>query len=212
LQGPYLAQQTLENVSTALAEASGDWTGPNADGTPNTWHWVGTSQASSTTAFDANSYTVTAAGSFAYELNTTAEFVDPGSSTITPSGAASYRGFFELHIAAQYRITAQLNPRGRVRLSSFEGLEVFDRSIHTDTVIFLDLAGTIPDGHYQILASTSLAASNLPNGVHRYVRSGSFENMTFTVQIPEPAALGALLVIVLVRFRSRPRSIRALVQ
>src|SRR5215213_9603964 len=65
-QGPYYEQQTLTSVSPVIAEVSGDWLGPNEDGTPNTWHWVGSSRSSSATTFDASSYTVTAGGSFEY--------------------------------------------------------------------------------------------------------------------------------------------------
>lgn len=48
-QAQYYAEQRLEHVSPALAEVAGDWTGPNADGTPNTWRFDGTARATSTT-------------------------------------------------------------------------------------------------------------------------------------------------------------------
>src|SRR5689334_9330281 len=137
-QDQYFAQQTLANVSPDTANVSGDWMGPNAGGSTPTWHWVGMSQATSTTAFDANSLTVTAAGSFAYQLDTTADFIDPSSNTIyTPSGAANYDDFFNLDTPSSYSIVAQLNMQGRVRLSSFEGLVVFDRSNHDPTTMLV---------------------------------------------------------------------------
>jgi hypothetical protein len=192
-----LEEDRLVNVSPAHVQVSGDWMGPNADGTPNTWHFVGESQAMSTTAFDGGSLAVTAAASFEYEINTTAEFVDPSSGSIfTPGGAANYDGFFELDSAATYTIVVQLNRRGRVRLSSFEGLVVFDRINISPTPMFVNLTGTIPPGHYEILATTSLGAPNFPNGVNHFEADGSFENMVFTVQIPEPTYLGILIAIV----------------
>jgi hypothetical protein len=52
----------------------------------------------STTASDGDSLTITAAGSFAYALDTTADFVDPSSSTIYGPGAAATRSV-ETHCA-----------------------------------------------------------------------------------------------------------------
>ncbi len=188
-QSQYFAQQTLVNVSPALAEVSGDWMGTNAGGSTITWHFVGSSRATSSTIFDANNLTVTAAGEFAYEINTTADFIDPRSSSIfSPSGAANYRGFFEVDIPVVYMISAQLNQRSRVSLTSFEGATIFDRINLNPTPLFVNLSGTIQPGHYQILASTSLIAPNFANGINHFVASGSFENVNFSVQVPEPNA------------------------
>lgn len=203
-QDQYFAQQTLANVSPALADVSSDWTGSNAGGSTATWHWVGSAQAMSTTAFDANSLTVTAAGSFVYEFNTTAEFSDPRSSTIySPAGSANYRGFFETDVPLVYMISVQLNRRGRVRLGSLEGGVVFDYLNLNPAPFFLELSGTIPRGHYDFLASTSLAAPNFPNGVNHFVESGSYENLTLTVQVPEPKTLGLLIVAMAMYCRRR---------
>src|SRR3954471_3153498 len=53
-QDQYSAQQILENISPAHSQVSGDWTGPNAGGASNTWHWVGAAEALGTTTFDSN--------------------------------------------------------------------------------------------------------------------------------------------------------------
>jgi hypothetical protein len=196
LQGPYFAQQTLETVTPALAHVSGDWTGPNADATPDTWHFVGTSQASSTTTFDANSYSATAAGSFQYQIDTTTDFIDPRPSVFTPGGAANYVGFFETDVSMLYSISAKLNLLGRVRLGSIEGGEVFNFRNTNLTPLFVNLTGTLPPGHYNFLASSSLSASNLPNGINHYARNGSFEDVLFTVQVPEPITVGPVIALI----------------
>jgi hypothetical protein len=205
LQGPYFAQQTLENLSPALAEVSGDWTGPNADGTPDTWHFVGTSQASSTTAFDANSYTVTAAGSFVYELNTSADFVDPRPSVFSPGGAANYRGFFAIDTAARYVLSIRLNQYSGVSLGSFESGFIFNQFNSSANPVMVQFTGTIAAAHYQILATTGTGPANLPNGINHESASGSFEDLTFVVQVPEPTAftVGVTIVLGLMRMRTR---------
>jgi len=54
-QTQYFEQETIVNVSPALAEVSGDWMGTNAGGSTNTWHWTGFARAASNTVFDADS-------------------------------------------------------------------------------------------------------------------------------------------------------------
>lgn len=202
-QTQYFSEQRLENISSALAEVSGDWTGPNSNGTPNTWHFVGSSRASSTTTITPDSYTVEAAASFEYLIETTSAFVDPRSISIFgPGGTAQYRGFFETDIPLLYSITAQLNQRGRVRLSSFAGAEIFDVSNSAIAPQLLNLSGLVPPGQYQFLAAAGVGAANLPNGINHYERSGSFENLVFTVSVPEPRTLG-IGAIFMIRRRGR---------
>ena len=174
-QNQYFAQETLVNVSPALAEVSGDWMGTNAGGTTITWHFVGSSRATSTTAVDADSYTVTAAGSFAYEINTTADFIDPRSSSIyAPGGAANYRGFFELDGPATYTVSVQLNQDSGVSLGSFETGFIFDHFNAGNIPVLFQMTGTIPAGRYQILATTGLGTPLFPNGVNHFDASGGF--------------------------------------
>jgi hypothetical protein len=185
----YFERQELLNVSPAFAQTSGDWMGTNAGGSTNTWHYVGSAEIISTTTFDSNKFTVATAGSFGYEITTTADFVDPRSSTVfTPGAAASYNGFFTADVPVAYSMNGQLNQRSRVQLNSVGGGVgiVFDQSNPTPNPISLDLTGTLPPGQYRILINASLGASNLPNGVNNYARSGSFQDVVFTVQVPEP--------------------------
>jgi hypothetical protein len=206
-QTKFFEQQTLTNISPAHAEVSGDWMGTNAGGSTITWHYVGSAQTTSTTSFDSDSLTVTAAGSFAYTVDTTAEFVDPGSSTIfRPGAAANYEALFNTDVPTTYTISAQLNLRGRVRLSSFEHGVEFDRFNPSPTPIIVNLGGTIAPGRYHILVTASLGAPNLPNGVNHFSASGSYENVVFTVRVPEPSALGAVIAIIALTVGGRGRS------
>jgi hypothetical protein len=208
-QTQYIALQTLANITPAHAEVSGDWTGPNADGTPDTWHFVGTSRATSTTTITPDSYTAEAAAAFAYEINTTPDFVDPRSASVfTPGGAANYNGFFTTDVPLVYVITARLNQRGRVRLNQIGGPEIFDENNLTVIPRLLNLTGVLPPGQYQFLATTSLSAANLPNGVNHYARSGSFENLVFEVRVPEPSLFGLILAVVLGTLPARRRKSR----
>ena len=209
-QAQYFAEQRLENVSPALAEVSGDWTGPNADGTPDTWHFVGTARATSTTTITADSYSVTGAASFAYTLDTTAAFIDPASTSIFgPSGNALYEGFFQTDVPLDYALAAQLNQRGRVRLVRFGGPEIFDERNSTVVPRLLSLAGTIPPGQYGFFGAAGLGLGNQFNGVNHQERSGSFENLFFTVRVPEPNALGIIVALVVgMPSMRRPRTAR----
>ncbi len=195
-QGPYYEQQTLTSITPALAQVSGDWTGPNADGTPNTWHWVGSSRSSSTTTFDANSYTVTAAGSFEYQLDTTAAFVDPRPSVLTPTGAANYEGFFTTDSMLAYSIIGELTQRARVQLNTSSGTIIFFQSNQTSVPVSVNFTGIIPAGQYRVLITTGLSAPALPNGVNHYEASGRYTDLIFNVQIPEPSTFAILMVFI----------------
>src|SRR5438876_3559599 len=91
-QSAYFDRKVLTNVSPAVADVSDDWTGTNIGGSTATWHWVGSAHTSSITTFSANSLTITGAGSFSYDLTTTAAFVEPTSVTTLygPGSAANY--------------------------------------------------------------------------------------------------------------------------
>jgi hypothetical protein len=195
-QDQYFERQALTNVSPAVADVAGDWTGPNAGGTTPTWHFLGSAHTTSKTVADSSSLGVTVAGSFSYEITTTADFIDPRSSSIfTPSGAANYEGFFNTDLSTTYRMSAQLNQWSRVRLNALDGSVVFDQINFTTSPVLVDRTGPLPPGQYRILITASLAASNLPNGVNDYVRDGSYESATFTVQVPEPSTWGITLAM-----------------
>lgn len=210
-QAQYYAEQRLENVSPALAEVSGDWMGPNAGGTTNTWHYVGSARSASTTTFNADSLTVTGDASFAYTVDTTPDFIDPGGPTVfRPGAAANYNGFFDTDVSTSYAITARLFQWGRVRLNSLDGSAVFDQTNATTTPLDVSFSGTIPAGAYLVRITASLGAGNLPSGVNHFEAGGGFENATFTVQVPEPNHIVlALWMIGTTLARRRKRCARA---
>ena len=193
----YIAQQTLTNISPATAQVSGDWTGPNSDGTPDTWHFVGSSSVASTTTFDVNTFTATASGSFTYTIDTTTGFVDPRAAggVFTPSGAVDYRAVFQTDVPLQYTITGQLNQWSSMRLSTPSGF-IFDRFNTSTTPRFVKLNGTLGSGQYQLVFNASLAVPNFPNGVNHNAASGGYENVTFTVQVPEPLSAWTAIELV----------------
>ena len=196
-QAQYFERQALTNVSPAVAEVSGDWMGTNAGGSTITWHWVGSAQAATSTQFDTANLTVTGSGSFAHELTTTAEFVDPRSSTIyAPSSAALYECTFTLDEAASYAIVAQLNQWSQVRLNTSLGTDVFNYTNVTPNPTPVDLSGMIGAGQYRMLVATGVGAPNFPNGANHYARSGSFENLMFIVEVPEPSSFVNAIAII----------------
>jgi hypothetical protein len=94
-QTTYWTEDRKSDVSPAGTSVSADWTGTNAGGGPATRRFVTSAQATSTTALDNDTLSITANGAFQFELTTTAGFVDPGSSQVSRPGAiAQYRGFF----------------------------------------------------------------------------------------------------------------------
>jgi len=206
-QAEFFARQALANVSPATAEVSGDWIGPNAGGSTPTWHFVGHSQTHSETTVVDNGFRATASGSFSYEITTTADFIDPRSGSVfAPSGAANYEGFFDTDVPTTYAITAQLNQLARVTLNSLSGSFIFNQSNPTATPLTVNLDGTIPPGRYRVLFTTGLGAPNFPNGINHYAASGSYENVTFTVQVPEPCTFaGAILCLIQILCRRRRR-------
>jgi hypothetical protein len=202
----YIDQQVVANVSPAVAKASGDWMGTNAGGSTVTWHYVGMARANSTTAADANILGIAAAGSFSYEITTTAEFIDPRSSSIyTPAAAANYEAFFNTNITTTYAISVELRQWSKVFFGSTEVGFIFNEINHSPTPRLIQLSGTIPAGHYQIGASAGLGAPNLPNGVNHFLASGSFEDLRFTVEVPEPNTLAIAVTMIAQATRRRKR-------
>src|SRR5262245_23235826 len=75
----YYVTDDKPNVSPAVAEVSGDWTGTNAGGAVQTWHMTTSSHASSATSLTQNTLSITGDGSFSYHISTSAGFVEPTS-------------------------------------------------------------------------------------------------------------------------------------
>ena len=206
----YFATDDKPNISPATADVSVDWTGANVGGTDPTWRWVASADTSSATTTTGDSLTMTGAGSFNYDLTTTAAFVDPTSVTTlyAPHAGSELSCTFAVNAAAHYSLRAVLN-----RLSG-----VFFASVTTGNTIFLstnlgtepDFAtaeGNIPPGQYSIAASANFGPPNLPPGINHSLDGGNFSDFLFTVQVPEPVSAGTYMVTMgLIAFLPRRRT------
>lgn len=201
-QAEYFQQQILTNVSPAVADVAGDWTGTNVGGTETTWHWIGAAHASTTTAFDCSSLTITADASFSWDISTTADFYDPGRvlSLYEPGSGANEQCHFSLDGPATYNLSVQLNRLSSVSLRSSAGQIVSRLNTGTGPVIVTS-DGTLPAGDYQITIGTGLAGLGFIQGANHEVESGSFSDFMFSVQVPEPinAAIGPFVALLLLQ-------------
>ena len=190
----YFDQQTLTNVSPAVANVSDDWTGTNVGGTTTTWHWIGASHTETTTTFDASTLAVTGTGSFSYDMTTTSDFVDPirSGGVYTPTAFAEYECHFTLDVPATYHATGALNGFGIIGFGSSEFGDVFRLGSNSGS---FDRTGTIPAGHYGISLNTGNSMGQLPSAPNHRALSGMFTVPDFTITVPEPAALPALISV-----------------
>jgi len=110
-------------------------------------------------------------------------------------------------VPVAYAVTGFLNQFGRVQSNSIGGGVgiVFNQSNPSSSPLALGFTGTVPPGEYRVFIAAGLGASNLPNGVNSYVRSGSFESVVFTVQVPEAGTGAIWIVITLVAAARRKR-------
>jgi len=204
----YIDQQILTNVSPAHASGSGDWVGPNAGGSANTWHWIGAAQLSMSTTFDSSMLSITGAGNFAHELTTTSEFVDPRSASVfSPGSGADYQCAVSVDTSAAYTITVLLGQWGKVSLSSSQTGFIFNETNFAASPRLVQFSGTIPPGNFAVRANAGLAIENLSPGLHHVEYSGGFDNLDFVLQVPEPGVTGFLLtmsVLGIVRRQRRP--------
>ena len=185
----YISDETLNNISPAEASVFGDWTGPNAGGMTDTWHWVGSAETHIVTSFNDSILSITGFGSFAHQLTTTSDFVDPRSAGVfTPGSAADYRCTVTVDVPTFYTISVELGQFGRISLTSPQTGFIFDETNFDSTPRVVQLSGTLPSGSFAMRANTSIGAPNFANGVNDYLRSGGFEDLSFTLQIPEPGS------------------------
>jgi len=209
-QSAYFDRQNLTNVSLAVANVSDDWTGTNVGGTETTWHWIGSAQTSTTTAFNANRLTITGAGSFSYDLTTTAAFVEPTSVTTLygPGSAANYECEFSIDQPASYTLNGQLMQYSLIQISSLSEL-IFRQRNFGVTPVDASSTGALAPGHYYVQVNASFGPpSGLTNGLHHESGGGGFDLISITVQVPEPGAVilslfGISAVIGRVRWRHR---------
>jgi len=209
-QTEFFEEQTFDNASPAAASVSGDWMGTNAGGSTSTWHFVGSAQASTATSFDQVSMRVTASAAFAYNVETTAAFVDPGGvNTFRPGAAANYDAFFAVDAPTDFVVSGALNQWSQVRPSTSSGVTVFNYVNITPAPLAIGASATIPAGSYRILMATGVGAPNFPDGVNTYSRSGGFDNVVFAGQVPEPNLLFIAIFVAGAALPRRDRCARA---
>jgi hypothetical protein len=207
-QDQYFQQQTLTNTSPAIADVAADWTGTNRNGTTTTWHFTGASHTETTTTVANDRIRIVGAGSFSYDLLTTADFVDPGGGSFyRPGGTADYECSFQTFASGRYTLSVQLGRWGHVHLGSVEYGTLFDQFNAGVTPVLVDSSAVLPDGHYFFQVNSGLAAPNLPPGVNHYPASGSFTGLDLLIQAPEPEAFryAGLAAAAMLTARSRMR-------
>lgn len=188
----YFNEQLVQNTSPAGAAASGDWNGTNIGGSTNTWHWIGSSHIDTVTTLDNESLTITAAGSFNWDISTTSDFYSPNrvETLFGPGSAAGYSCSFILDAPAIYTVKTQLNRYSYIKLSSVSDGQVVVTTLNISTIpVQVDTAGMLPAGEYLMTAGTNRFGLGFIEGANHEVRTGSFTNFLFTVQAPEPSFL-----------------------
>lgn len=205
----YYTDHSAHNTSPAIGNVSEDWTGTNVGGTETTWHMTASVHTDSTTNFNTNALTISGAGSFAYDINTTAGFSEPlqHATLFTPGAISSVGSVFTIDQSANYSLTATLGHLGNVYFASFaEGGVILDKTNFSSIPKLIIMNGTISVGRYQIgVTSNASGPSGLPDGINHVLMSGSYDDFHFTVQVPEPSysQLALLLVGGLVLQRAR---------
>jgi len=200
--------QTVSNVSPAMADVSDSWVGTNAGGSTTTWNWFGSAHLNITTASDAGGLAITGHASYSYDLETTADFVDPTRSTalLSPASGSDYRCTFTIDGSAGYSLHIQLNENSFVRLSSTVAGTFFQRSNISASPLTVDQSGSLIPGQYEIRVNTSLAVPQpLPDGINQINSNGGFENFAFRVSVPEPSTGLLCEAAALAAMRMRPR-------
>jgi hypothetical protein len=199
----YFDKITLTGISPANLALANDWSGTNKAGMDTTWHTVMSATASSTTTFNQNSLVVSGSGSFGYDLTTTSAFVDPaGQGTVfSPGAAGNYECYFTLDTSTAYDLSIQLTGHSTVRFFLVSPFSYIVNENHLDgTTMDLHSSGMIKPGQYGIQVSSSFGVPNLNSGVNHVDEFGSFDQLSFSVQVPEPI-IGSFLYAWLLSLR-----------
>ena len=200
----YFTTDDNQNVSPATCDVSEDWTGTNVGGTDTTWHMLATAHAASTTTVTPNAFSMTGAGSFSYDITTTATFSEPlqHASLYIPGAVSSVGSVFVIDTPSNYTLSVRLNRLGGVYFASFaEGGVILNQSNFSSIPKIVSISGTIAPGQYQIgVTAKDGGPTGLPDGVNHIIRDGSFGDFAFSLQLPEPTvtAISALFVVMAV--------------
>jgi hypothetical protein len=195
----YFATDEKPNLSPAAVDVSADWAGTNIGGATSTWHWISSCHSNSVTSIQSNRITVTAEGSFNYDLATTSDFVDPTqhAALYSPLASSGYACYFSIDTAAAYSLSSQLSGNSAVQLFSVVDGSFFVNQVHgAGPPLSVTSAGVLPAGQYGFSLTANLAAPNLPNGANHIEGNGSFTNLNFFVQVPEPMSQAVILLVI----------------
>ena len=206
-QQTYFADDDHPNVSPASASVSDNWSGTNIGGSETTWNMVASAQIVTTTTATPTNLNITGSGSFAYNISTTAGFVDPTTvmTLFGPEAAGDYQCYFTLDAPAAYTLNASLMGSSEVYFASFQTGLIFQKDQFAASTILASQSGTIPAGSYEIRGNASFGGPT-PLGANTNIKeSGSITNFLFSVQVPEPTFLAAILGLsVYIARRERP--------
>jgi hypothetical protein len=195
-QSAYYADNSKHNTSPASGDINADWSGTNVGGSDTTWHMTALVHTESTTTFGPSFLSITGAGSFSYNITTTAGFSEPlqHATLFVPGANSGVGSVFSIDQPEVYSISVTLGRDSDVLLSSPSGI-VFDQGNSSSIPKVVATTGMIGPGQYQIGAGTNQhGPSGLPNGVNHVSVNGSFSNFTFTLQVPEPAGMFVFIV------------------
>ena len=177
-------------MSPATADVSDDWSGTNAGGSTNTWRMVAAAHIGTTTNANASNLTITGSGSFSYEITTVAGFVDPSRTTTLygPGAAGAYECDFSIDAPATYAIAAKLNQYSVIQFGSVSSGDIVYQFNFGATPHPFSFSGNIQPGQYFVRANAGLGGPTpLNDGINDVTRSGSFDNFSFSVLVPEPS-------------------------
>jgi hypothetical protein len=185
----YYTDHSQHNASPASGDVNEDWSGTNVGGSENTWRMTASVHASSTTIFDSNSLTITGAGSFAYNITTTAGFSEPlqHATLFTPGASAGFGAVFTIDRPATYTLSVVLSGISGISFASFTDGYLLNQTHLGSIAKLVTMNGTLQPGQYQIgVGGNAHGPSGLPDGVNAVTKSGAFDSFTFNAQVPEP--------------------------
>jgi hypothetical protein len=197
----YYAIDKKSFTSPATADVSQDWSGTNVGGLTNTWRMITSAHLATTALITQTSMMVSGSGAFNGDISTTEDFVDPTSvaTLFAPKSAAGYNGFFTIDAPANYTLSGILGRDGGVSFTSIQNGVIYQKTYVGGLTFNVDQSGVIPPGDYQITASVGLGFSNFFPGINHEAESGSFDNFSFILQVPEPQHF-FLAIFVFLRF------------
>jgi len=207
-QSAYYSDDSKHNVSPAVGDVVGDWSGTNVGGSDITWHMTAVAHASSTTTIAPDSLTITGASSFSYEIATTAGFSEPlqHATLYTPGCNSGVGAYFTIDQPATYFISATLNGNSGILFASFTDGYILNQTHIGSIPKVISMSGILGPGQYQVgTGANNGGPSGLSDGVHQITRNGSVPDFVFTLQTPEPSSgILALACPVILCFRTKP--------